>query len=51
MSATWQTPAARIATSVGSTRPSAADDRDGVGVGDAAESGRSPQGRFGEPEP
>ena len=31
--------------------PSAADDRDGVSVGDAAESGRSPQGRFGEPEP
>ena len=33
------------------SRPTAADDRDGVGVGDAAESGRSPQGHFGEPEP
>ena len=32
-------------------RPSAADDRDGVDVGDAAESCRSPQDRFGEPEP
>ena len=32
-------------------RPSAADDRGGVGVGDAAESGRSPRGRFREPEP
>ena len=32
-------------------RPSAADDRDGVGVGDAEESGRPPWGRFGEPEP
>ena len=31
-------------------RPSAAGDRDGMGVGDAAESGRPPQGRFGEPE-
>jgi hypothetical protein len=34
-----------------SCRPSAAYDRNGVGVGDAAESGRPPQDRFGEPEP
>ena len=35
----------------GRSRPSAADDRIGVGVGDAAESGRSPKDLFGEPEP